>query len=218
MTRIAEFFSDADRAAIAAEVRAAEEKSGGEVVVFVCPACDDYTHAAWKASALGAVGAAGVATVAHWWGDFWGVDPAWLGLPALVGAALGFFLPPRWERLRRWLASPAIMRRRARARAEEAFLEAEVFSTADRTGILIFLALFEHEVVVIGDSGISAKVEQGVWDELAGTMAAGMRAGRTTEAMVGGLRRCGEILAGHGVARRADDRDELANEMRWEDR
>jgi len=32
-----------------------------------------------------------------------------------------------------------------------------------------------------------------------------------------GVRRCGELLAGHGVARRADDRDELPNELRWED-
>ncbi len=217
MTRIAEFFSDADRAAIATEVRAAEGQSGGEIVVFVCPACDDYSHAAWKGSAFGAVGAAGVAALAHWWLGAWGLDPAWLGLPALAGAALGFLLPPRWERLRRWLASPEVMRRRARARAEEAFLEAEVFDTADRTGILLFLALFEREVVVLGDSGISAKVDAARWEEVARSIAAEMHRGRPAPALVKGIRRCGEILAGAGVTRRADDRDELSNEMQWRD-
>ncbi len=217
MTRIAEFFSDADRAAIAAEVKAAEQASGGELVVFVCPACDDYSHAAWKGSALGAVGAAGMAALLHWWGGFWGLDPAWLGLPALAGAALGFFLPPRWAAARRWLASPQVMRRRARARAEEAFLEAEVFDTRDRTGILVFLALFERQVVVLGDRGIDAKVGEGVWDEVARSIAASMHDGKPAEAVLAGVRRCGEILSSHGVARRADDRDELSNELRWED-
>lgn len=217
MTRISEFFSEADRAAIGAEVRAAEQKSGGEVVVFVCPACDDYSHAAWKGGVFGAVGAAGVAVLVHWWRGAWGFDPAWLGLPALAGAALGYFLPPRWTRLRRWLASPVTLRRRARARAAEAFLEAEVFSTGDRTGILIFLALFEREVVVLADSGINAKVNAAVWDEVSGAIAAGMHSGRTAPAIVEGVRRCGEILAGHGVPRRPEDRDELSNELRWKD-
>jgi putative membrane protein len=217
MTRISEFFSDSDRAAIAAEVRAAEQASGGEIVVFVCPACDDYTHAAWKGGALGAVGAAGLAALVHWAGGFWGFDPAWLGLPALAGAALGLLLPPRWAAARRWLASPEVMRRRARARAAEAFLEAEVFDTRDRTGILLFLALFEREVVVLADSGIDAKVQPGVWDEVARSIAAAMHEGRQSAGLLAGVRRCGEILAGHGVARRSDDRDELSNELRWED-
>jgi putative membrane protein len=217
MTRIGEFFTDADRAAIAAEVREAERASGGEIVVFVCPACDDYIHALWRGGALGAVGAAGAAALAHWWGGLWGLDPLWLGLPALAGAAVGVLLPPRWATLRRWLASHEVMRRRARARAAEAFLEAEVFDTRDRTGILLFLALFEREVVVLADRGIDEKVETPVWDEVARSIAAGMHEGKPAAAIVVGVRRCGELLAGHGVARRADDRDELPNELRWED-
>jgi putative membrane protein len=217
MTRIAEYFSDADRTAIAAAVREAEQASGGEIVVFVCPACDDYSHAAWKGAAIGAIGAAGIAALVHWAGGFWGFDPVWMGLPALVGAAVGFLLPPRWATLRRWLASPPLLRRRAKARAAAAFLEAEVFDTQDRTGILLFLALFEREGVVLGDSGIDAKVEPGVWDEVARAIAAGMRDGKPAAAIVTGVRRCGEILARGGVARRADDRDELSNELRWED-
>ena len=217
MTRIAEFFSDADRTAIAEAVREAEQASGGEIVVFVCPACDDYAHAAWKGSALGAIGATGIAALVHSLVGFWGFAPTWLGLPALAGAAIGFLLPPRWSRLRRWLASAPVMRRRARSRAAEAFLEAEVFDTRDRTGILLFLALFEHEVVVLGDKGIDARVEPGVWNELTVTIAAGMRSGRPGEAILAGVRRCGEILSRHGVERRDDDRDELSNELRWED-
>jgi putative membrane protein len=158
-----------------------------------------------------------LAALVHWAGGFWGFDPVWMGLPALVGAAVGFLLPPRWATLRRWLASPQLMRRRSKARAAAAFLEAEVFDTQDRTGILLFLALFERQVVVLGDSGIDAKVEPGVWDEVARAIAAGMRDGKPAAAIVTGVRRCGEILARSGVARRADDRDELSNELRWED-
>ena len=41
-----------------------------------------------------------------------------------------------------------------RQRAENAFLEEEVFNTTQRTGIMIFISFFEHEVIVMADRGI----------------------------------------------------------------
>ena len=38
------------------------------------------------------------------------------------------------------------------ARAAQAFVSEEVFNTCDRVGVLIFLSIMEHRVVVLGDS------------------------------------------------------------------
>ena len=51
------------------------------------------------------------------------------------------------------------MGERVAARAERAFLEHEVFATRDRTGILVFLSIFERRVVVQSTAGIDHAVD-----------------------------------------------------------
>ncbi len=89
-----------------------------------------------------------------------------------------------------------------RLRAESAFLTEEVFATRERTGILIFLALFEHRAVILGDAGIHRKVEEGTWQHLVDDLVAGIRHGRTVEALLETIERCGHILEHGGVERR----------------
>jgi len=116
------------------------------------------------------------------------------------------------------MAGDGLLDLRTRQRAEMAFLEEEVFRTRQRTGILLFLSLFEHRVIVIGDSGINQQVQQSQWDGIVKTVAAGIHAGRPGEALVEGIRQCGELLERHGVAIQPDDSDELSNELRRRDR
>ena len=52
-------------------------------------------------------------------------------------------------------------------RAAEAFVEERVFATEKRTGVLIFVALFEHRVVVLADEGIREQVPSDAWDGIA---------------------------------------------------
>lgn len=46
----------------------------------------------------------------------------------------------------------------------------------------------------------------------------GIRAGRITEALVEIIGRCGALLEEHGVERRADDQNELADGLRLRER
>ena len=135
-------------------------------------------------------------------------------MPAPAGGAIGYLLTWWLPALRRWMAGDEILELRSRRRAEVAFLEQEVFKTRDRTGILLFLSLFEHRAVVLGDTGINQKVDQAQWDAIVRDLAAGVRAGRPGPAMVEAVRACGELLERHGVSRRSDDQDELSNELR----
>lgn len=208
-----------DLEAIRAAVAEAEQKTSGEIVPYFVEESDGYPSALWKGTALGAIAGPLLAEGIYFLGDFWGgLMPLWIALPSAAGAAVGFLLAAYVPAVKRWMAGDGLLDLRTRQRAEMAFLEEEVFHTRDRTGILLFLSLFEHRVIVIGDSGINRQVEQGQWDGIVKNVAAGIRAGKPGEALVSGIRQCGELLQRHGVAVQPDDFDELSNELRRGDR
>ncbi|HJX28969.1 MAG TPA: hypothetical protein VJ885_13745, partial [Thermoanaerobaculia bacterium] len=156
---ISKLFTDADFAAVRAAVTEAEQRTSGEIVPFVVPASDPYANAIWKGTAFGALLGPLIAVALHRLWDLWGTHlDLWIVVPAAAGAGVGFLLAAFVPAVKRWLAGDEMLDLRARQRAEMAFLEEEVFRTRDRTGILIFLSLFEHRVVVIGDSGINSLV------------------------------------------------------------
>jgi putative membrane protein len=107
---------------------------------------------------------------------------------------------------------------RVRRRAALAFLDEEVFRTRERTGILLFLSLFERRVVVLGDQGINRRVDPAEWQDLSDRLARGAQCGRPASALVTAIRQCGELLARRGVERREDDADELQDGLRMQDR
>jgi len=209
----------ADRDRIEDAARRAEERTSGEIVPYLVAACDDYDDACWKAGALGAMLLALVAGVVHQLGGFWaGWGVAWVSLPTLVGAAAGYVTARQVAPLRRWLVPADVLELRVRRRAMTAFVEDEVFATRDRTGILLFVALFEHRVVVLGDAGINRAVDPGEWHEIVETLVGEIRARRLVDGLVEAIEACGELLVRHRVDIRPDDVDELSNEPRIRDR
>jgi putative membrane protein len=213
------FFTADDLAEVERAVAGAEAATAGEIVPYAVDAADDYPGAAWTGAALGALVAPLVAFGAHAALGLWGGALApWMLLPPLAGAAAGYLLVALVPALRRGLIPAATLERRVAARAAEAFVQEEVFATRERTGILIFLALFERRVVVIADAGIHRQVAAGEWDRIVAALVAGIRAGRPGRALADAVRRCGALLAERGVERRADDRDELPGRLRREER
>ena len=82
-----------------------------------------------------------------------------------------------------WLADPCapahgsgLIEETVHRRAAQASHE-EVFATRDRTGILLFVSLFEHRIEVVGDKGINDKVQQEEWGEVVDLLRAGVRRG-----------------------------------------
>jgi putative membrane protein len=89
----------------------------------------------------------------------------------------------------------------------------EVFKTAGRTGILIFLSLFERRVVILADSGIHAAVPPSAWDEIAGRLAASLKRGERGAALVRAIQECGALLERPPLSRAADDANELPDTL-----
>jgi putative membrane protein len=208
------FFSPEDVKEIERAVKEAEGTTSGEIVPYVVGRSDPYHEAFWRGACLGALALAMVAAAVHELGRFWGYGLLWLAVPPFAGAGLGWLAVAAWPRLRRALIADEQLETMVRMRAQGAFLEQEVFDTRERTGILVFLSLFEHRVVVLADSGINAKVQQNEWDSIVAGIVAGIRAGAPGAALAEGIRRCGTLLGERRVERRADDTDELADALR----
>src|SRR3546814_13645658 len=84
-------------------------------------------------------------------------DPLFIFTVVLAGAALGALVTNLVPGIKRWLASRAYMDNCCKQTAENAFLEEEIFNTRHRTGIMIFISFFEHEVIVMADRGIRSE-------------------------------------------------------------
>ncbi len=216
--RVLDRFRQPELERIRAAVAEAEIATSGEIVTYIVGECDSYPEVAWRGASLGALAGLGVGVGLHWWGTAWVSPLWWLLLPVVVGMLSGGLAAARISWLRRRLIAGELLAHRVSQRAESAFLEEEVFSTNERTGILIFVALFEHRVVVLGDSGINSVVEPTEWQEIIDHMVEELGHGRPAEALVRGVADCGRLLERRGVEIRPDDRDELANAPRLRDR
>ena len=216
--RINDLFSEDDLRSIREATTAAESRTGGEIVPYVVERVLDHDEARWRGAALGALGAALVAGLVNAFGDFWGgYGVWWITLPAVVGSGLGYVLAGI-DAVGRRLIPIDHLEGAARLRAESAFLEEEVFKTRDRTGILVFVALFEHQAVILADEGIHRAVPKDEWLHLVDDLVAGIKARRAREALCETLTRCGEVLVRYEVKLRPDDEDELSDAPRIRER
>lgn len=207
-------FGGDERAAVEAAVREVEARSAGEIVPYVVDRSDAYPNASWRAAATGALLGPLVAILVYrLWGLWWTHVYLWMAVPALAGGTAGFLLSELLPGLRRQMAGPESLALRVHRRAAVAFLEREVFRTVERTGILIFVSLFERRVVILADSGIHAKVPQAEWDAIAARLAEQLRLGQAGSGLAAAVRECGELLERQGVARRPDDTNELPDTL-----
>ena len=212
-------FSDEDLERIKRAVADAEQKISGEIVPVIVERSGVYTIANYKASLISAAFffvlmiildryIINDATLTLYY------DPLFIFTVVVAGASLGALVPNLLPGVKRWLLSRAYMDDCCKQTAENAFLEEEIFNTRHRTGIMIFLSFFEHEVIVMADRGISKVVEQKEWDNIVAELVACIRSGRVTEGIEAGIKRCGEILLEKGFNKSADDINELRDDLR----
>ena len=213
-------FTDAEREQIRQAVAEAETRTAGEIVPFVVRRSGEYEVATWRAASGGALAAVTLALAVAWGYDGWGwgwLYSSWALALVMVGGGVAGALASLAPPVRRALAGAARLDERVHRRAALAFLEEEVFDTRDRTGILLFVSLFEHRIEVVGDAGINAKVEQAEWDEVVGLIRDGVRGQTLAAGLVRAVERCGDLLHRRGVAVRPDDADELSDDVRVRD-
>jgi putative membrane protein len=219
LNNVASKFSQEDRDRITAAVRDAESHTSGEIVPYVVDASDRYEEAEYRAGFLFAVLAfCGFVILRRFTSAWIPLDVIEIGFVTLAAGAIGMLLARFVRPVKTLFAGAHDMNHRVAQRAAEAFISEEVFNTRDRTGILVFVSLLEHRVLVVGDSGINARVESGDWDDIVQRVLRGIREGKMAEGLAEAIRQCGLLLQQHNLPRKADDRDELADGLRTSDR
>ena len=208
--------SDLDR--ISAAVKEAETRTSGEIVPYVVDHSDSYTAAEWRGGAF-AGAATLVAFMLHQRFSYSWLQPdlAQVIIVSTVAFLAGALVVRYVPLCKRLLAGRTFMDRRVHQRAAEAFVTEEVFNTRERTGVLIFLSLFEHKVVVIGDSGINARVKQSDWEAMVQSTVTGIRSKKAADGLISAIGQCGDLLERAGVAIRKNDTDELPDNLRLGD-
>lgn len=98
------------------------------------------------------------------------------------------------------------------ARARHLFAHLGLHRTVERHGVLIYLALEDRKLAIVGDEGIHARVGDAFWDRVRDMMAERLRAGRAREALVEAVREVGGVLGRH-FPRRRDDSDGLGDKV-----
>jgi uncharacterized membrane protein len=84
--------------------------------------------------------------------------------------------------------------------------------TAERNGVLIYMAPKLRRFQILGDSGIHEKCGDDFWKETAAAMEERFRRGDFTEGLVHGIGKIGDVLAAH-FPREAADVNELPDEV-----
>ena len=96
--------------------------------------------------------------------------------------------------------------------AQRAFDQLGMAKTAERNGVLIFVAPKARKFAVIGDAGVHQHCGPEFWTALAAEMSGHFRQGEFTNGLLHGIRKAGELLARH-FPHRADDVNELPNDI-----
>lgn len=202
---------------IKAAVKQAESKISGEIVPVFVEKSGHYTIANYRAGILGATAVFFLIVLFDRYVPSLAVyDPVLILVLVILGGLIGALKANYIPFVKRMMLSQAYMDQSTRKRAESAFLQEEVFNTRLRTGIMIFISFFEHEVIVMADKGISKEVDQKEWDAIVRTIIEHVKKDKIVDGIEKAILRSGEILLQKGFVISPDDVNELKDDLRME--
>jgi uncharacterized membrane protein len=100
-------------------------------------------------------------------------------------------------------------------RAAWVFKKLGMHNTAERNGVLFYVAVGDRKFAVIGDAGINIKVPAGFWDDVKGLLLENFREGKFTEGLSAGIILAGTHLKKH-FPHRKDDVNELQDDISFD--
>ncbi len=100
-------------------------------------------------------------------------------------------------------------------RAAWIFGKLGMYKTADRNGVLFYLAVKDKKFAIIGDAGINSKVPPGFWDSISDQLRKNFKEGLFTEGLSEGIKQAGEHLKTY-FPHKKDDINELSDEISFD--
>ncbi len=178
--------SVADRECLAQAIKTGEARSSAELVLVIADSCGFYgvfgllwpALAALLAGAVLALGAPQLAASRLFLAE--------AGIFAVLAALL------QWPAALMRLVPPQVRRAHARHVAAHQFELRVEGRTPARTGVMLFLAMAERQVIILADSGVSAVIDGEAWRDIVDRLGAARRTGPPVDALAAAI---GEILA-----------------------
>jgi len=183
---------DADLRRLHEAIAKAEKKTVGEILPVIVERSDAHPQAAWIAGLFSFL--FGCVLLVTWlpWDSPALLLGCQLGL-GLLGYLLACWLPD----FQRRFISESRATEMATEQAFQEFYANGLHETEARTGVLLFVSLLEHRVIVLGDAGIDARVGETQWVETNDAILAGIRKGSLCEGLERGIGCAGDLLAKH---------------------
>jgi putative membrane protein len=201
------FVGEGARAEVAKAIRDIEAQTSAEVVVAVRPIAGHYRHTDYLVGLVLAF-----LTLLFFLFDTHEFAIDTMPLETLLAFGLGVALSIGVAPLRRALTSRSLMHRNVRTAARAAFVDMGVSKTHGRSGILVFVAVFERRVEVVADAGIDTALLGGAWLDAQRALGAAVRPRADVAKLVAALRLFGPAL-GKVLPRETGDVNELPDEM-----
>ncbi len=200
------FFSASEKEQIRQAVTSAELATSGEIATMVVDHSDRYHEAEILGGGLVAGLVALIITVVVHHVTVWSYIP--LVFLLFYPARLLFV---RFPHLKRPFINKKRMMHAVRERAVRAFFEKRLYKTREENGVLIFIAILERKVWILGDRGIDRVIPHETWQGYAGEISMGIREGRACAALCTVIGKCGKLLA-ETFPRKEDDLNELPDD------
>jgi putative membrane protein len=199
------FLTQAEQDALVECVKKAESTTSGEIVPVIATMSYDYPRAGLIGSIILGALAAVALTLALGREDMWVFLALFLALFFCFSRLFDAF-----PALKRPFVSKREMREEVAEAAFTAFHAHGLHDTRDKTGIILYVSVFERSVQVLADKGINELVNPLAWEEVVAMVTEGIRAGKPGQALCKGVTRCGEMLT-ERFPIKSDDTDELPN-------
>lgn len=96
--------------------------------------------------------------------------------------------------------------------ALEIFEKLEMHKTELSNGVLIYVSIDDHQLVILGDKGINDVVEKGFWESTKDEIINEFKSGNYKQGLINGILEAGRQLKQH-FPYQSDDTNELDNEI-----
>lgn len=210
-----QFLNATEKEQIEHRITELERNSSGEIVVYVAKASHSYKSAVFTAALIGFFVMNLLLFYAYFtqWGDFTREYLLFFGIQNLIGAIVAGVIAWFSPILRTKLVFKDKVEELVLTKAKDVFLNYDLFNTVDRTGVLIYISILEHKVMVLGDVGISEKINEQAWETLLQDVVRGIKDKKAAKGILQAIADCEKILLDHGFEVKPDTINELPNHV-----
>jgi putative membrane protein len=203
---VGDFFLPETRKRVGQAVEAIERGTSAEIVVTVRKRAGHYRQTDLYAGA-----AFGLAMLMYLLFDPQPFDVGWMPVNVMLAFAVGAVGIANVGWLRRLLTSPRVLRESASLAAHAAFYDLGISRTKGRTGVLVYVSMFERRVVVVTDIALDPKALGAEWTAAEAALQASVGSGPDLERFLAALGTMTTPLA-RVLPIQPDDVNELPNE------